>query len=281
MQRSTTALAAAALATAVFVAAPLAAPLAAQGAQQGKRAFTPGDWYALTTLSNPALSPDGRLVAVTVTTVKERENKRHSEVWVVPTAGGEPVRYTTPAFESSNPRWSPDGRYLYFTSRRPGGRGNSWALRMDVPGGEAFQLDHPSGSVTRDGRWVVWTEAVGADSARGDSTRADSARRDDPFARMEATARPPFEAVTRPVDPRRFDGRHIVDLGYKRNGAGYVPNAREARRYRPAQLWIARPDGAEKRQLTRADYSHRGAVVSPDGRTIAFVADARLRSDSL
>ncbi|HEY0972642.1 MAG TPA: S9 family peptidase [Gemmatimonadales bacterium] len=283
MQRSTIALAAAAIATAGFVAAPLVSPLAAQQAREGKRAFTPDDWYALTTLSSPAMSPDGRLVAVTVTTVKEKENKRHSEVWVVPTAGGEPVRYTTPAFESSDPRWSPDGKYLFFTSRRPGGKGNSWALRMDAPGGEAFQLpDHPSGSVTRDGRWIVWTEAVGADSARGsDSTSADSTRRDDPFARMEATARPPYQAITRPVDPRRFDGRHVVDLGYKRNGAGYVANPREARRYRPTQLWIARPDGAEKRQLTSTAYSHRGAVVSPDGRTIAFVADAGLRSDSL
>ena len=44
----------------------------------------------------------------------------------------------------------------------------------------------------------------------------------DPFERMQATARPPHEAITRPVDPARFDGRHIVDLGYKRNGAGFL-----------------------------------------------------------
>jgi dipeptidyl aminopeptidase/acylaminoacyl peptidase len=270
MQRSTTVLAVA-LATAAVLSAPA-------GAQDGPRAFTPNDWYKVTTLSTPALSPDGRMAAVTVTTVKEAENKRHSEVWVVPTAGGEPVRYTSPGYESSNPRWSPDGKYLFFSSNRPGGRGNTWALRMDAPSGEAFQLpDYPTGSVTRDGRTVVWTEGTREDSA----ARGDSTRRDDPFARMQATARPPLGAITQPVDARRFDGRHVVDMGYKANGRGFVPNAREPRRYRPSQLWMGGPDGSARRQLTRTVYSHRNAVVSPDGRTIAFVADARLRPDSV
>ena len=39
-----------------------------------------------------------------------------------------------------------------------------------------------------------------------------------------------FGAITRPVAPARFDGRHIVDMGYKANGRGYVPNARTAPR---------------------------------------------------
>jgi Tol biopolymer transport system component len=91
-----------------------ASPLAAQG-----RAFTPRDWYKLSTLGSPALSPDGKWVAFTVTTVREAENKRHSEVWMVSADGGEPVRMTSPSLESSNPRWSPDGRLLLFSSTRP------------------------------------------------------------------------------------------------------------------------------------------------------------------
>ena len=114
----------------------LASPLLAQG-----RAFTPNEWYRLTTVSSPALSPDGRQVAFTVTTAVAAENKRHSEVWLVPAAGGEPSRLTSPGVESSNPRWSPDGKLLLFTSTRPGGRGRTWALRMDRPGGEAFEVD--------------------------------------------------------------------------------------------------------------------------------------------
>src|SRR5829696_1984109 len=115
------------------------------------RAFQLADWYRLTTVSAPAMSPAGDRVAFTVTTVRESENKRHSEVWVVPTAGGEPQRFTSPGTESSAPRWSPDGAYLLFTSPRAGGKGNTWAIRMDQPGGEASQIDrYPAGSVPRD-----------------------------------------------------------------------------------------------------------------------------------
>src|SRR5512145_2541475 len=132
------------------------APLAAQG-----RAFTPKDWYRLTSLSTPAMSPDGKHVAFTVTTVREADNRRHQEVWLVATEGGEPARLTSPGTESSNPRWSPDGRLLLFTSERPGGRGRTWALRMDRPGGEAFEVDSiPSGAATRDGRVVFYTDTA-------------------------------------------------------------------------------------------------------------------------
>ena len=127
---------------AFHAAVPMFVAATSLAAQQppAKHGFTPADWYKLTTVSTPALSPDGNKVAITVTTVREAENRRHSEVWVVSTQGDPaPMRYTSPAFESSNPRFSDDGKLLYFTSQRPGGRGTNWALRMDQPSGEAFQ----------------------------------------------------------------------------------------------------------------------------------------------
>src|SRR5690606_19534595 len=111
---------------------------------------------------------------------------------------------------------------LFFTSQRPGGEGSTWALRMDAPGGEAFQLDtYPEGSVPADARFVVFTDpANGGDDEEEDEAEepggenAPDEEKDDPFASMPAMARPPFGSVTRPLDPKRFDGRHIIDLGY-------------------------------------------------------------------
>jgi dipeptidyl aminopeptidase/acylaminoacyl peptidase len=245
-------------------------------AQPSKRAFTPADWYKLTNVSGPAISPDGNRIAFTVQTIQERDNKYHREVWVVPTAGGDPVRFTSPSTESSNPRWSPDGKFLIFNSTRQGGRGGQWMLRMDQPGGEAFQQEgYPRGtSVPADFKFAVWSE--------GDSVSAsDTARKDDPFVKMQAMARPPYGSITRPLDPARFDGRHVFDMRYKSNDAGFVPGPREARRYRPAQIWMQSFDGTPKRKLTDTRYSNRNPVVSPDGQWIAFVADARLRPDSV
>lgn len=250
----------------------------ASSAAQG-RAFEPEDWYRLTTLSSPAMSPDGRFVAFTVTTVDEDANRRHSEVWMVEVDGGEPRRLTSPGTESSNPRWSPDGSLLFFTSRREGGEGSTWALRMDGPGGEAFQpAGWEAGSIPADGSFVVFTDPAENDEEADDEDE-DGA---DPFARMPATARPPWGAITEPVNPARFDGRHIVDFPYKRNGAGFVANPREEPEVRPAQLWTqALGDEDSRRQITDTDYSHRGATVSPDGRWIAFTADPELRPDAV
>jgi dipeptidyl aminopeptidase/acylaminoacyl peptidase len=256
------------LALGITALATISSRLAAQA-----RAFTPNDWYRVTTVSNPAVSPDGKQIAFALTTVVVADNKRHSEVWLVPAAGGEPMRLTSPGVESSNPRWSPDGKLLLFASTRPGGKGRTWALRMDRPGGEAFEVDSvPSGSSPRDGSVIVYGDTVGG--AARDTTKRD------PFAKMQAMARPPFGAITWPVDPARFDGRHLTEMDYKGNGVGFIPGPREARVYRASQIWIRTLVGGAKKQLTSTEYSHRGIVVSPDGQWIAFTADPGLRSDS-
>ena len=249
----------------------IAGALPAQSATP--RAMTLRDWYRVTTVSQPAVSPSGTHVAFTVTTVREAENKRHQEVWVATTDGGAPQRWTSPGYESSSPRWSPDGHYLLFTSTRPQGKGNIWVIRVDGPGGEAMQMPSmPStGSVPRDGKFAVWAEAM----------PADTTPLRDAFMRMPALARPPFEAITMPADPARFDGRHFTDMNFKSNATGFVASRRSARTWRPSQLWKQTYGDTAKVQLTRATYSHRSAVVSPDGQWIAFVADAKLRPDSV
>jgi len=246
--------------------------LPAGSASAQGRAFAPADWYQLTTVSDPAMSPNGQWVAFTVTTVREKENKRHSEVWLVASGGGEPQRLTSPSHESSNPRWSPDGRLLLFNSTRAPSKARTWALRMDRPSGEAFEVDSlPDGSFTADGRTVVWTDS--AEVAKGEPKAT-------PWDKMEPMARPPYGAITKPLDPARFDGRHLTEMRYKANGRGFLPGPREARQWHPAQLWI-RTDGGAKRMLTNTGYSHGQAAVSPDGRWIAFAADPSLRPDSV
>ena len=66
------------------------------------------DYYRLTVVSSPALSPDARRVAFVVTTVVEDKDRRHTEIWMAPADGSAPAfRYTSPSTEATNPTWSP------------------------------------------------------------------------------------------------------------------------------------------------------------------------------
>lgn len=255
-------------------AAALVTALPALALAQGGRPFVPADWYKVATVGAPSMSPDGKWVAVTVTTPVERDNKRHSEVWVVPTGGGAPQRWTSPALESSAPRFTPDGKYLTFTSPRAGGKGNLWAIRLDMPGGEASQPENAMlrGSAPANKAFTVWAEAP-------DDT-AGAAKPDPRWERMNPMSRPPVNAITRPENAARFDGRHLTEMRYKQNEQGFIPGPRVPRRWNASQLWMQKADGSPKAKLTNTLYSHRDVTVSPDGQWIAFVADAKLRADS-
>jgi dipeptidyl aminopeptidase/acylaminoacyl peptidase len=300
------------LAAAVLVAAPLAAQ------QPAGRAFQVADWYRIARVGGGALSPDGNTLAFTVTTVRETENKRHTEVWIQPVAGGSARRMTSPAFESTAPRWSEDGKTLYFTSQRPNSTGSVWAIRMDE-GGEAFQpTDAPPAPAGggRGGRggagetvsaqpadksFTITSGGAAAGRGGAGGGRAGGRGGDDPqttagadeYAKMPPLARPPATSITKPVDPARFDGRHFIDERTRSNDGGFVAStgrsgegagggrgAAAPGSATPAQLYIQRGNG-ERKQITHTAYSHRTPSVSPDGKWIAFSADAKLRSDSL
>lgn len=241
---------------------------------KGPRAMMLADWYRVSNVSSPVVSTDGKRIAMTVTRAVEGENRRHSEIWVVNTAGGAPQRWTSPSTESSNPRWSHDGKYLLFTSQRTGGRGNTWAIRLDEPSGEAIQVDgYAEGSMPSNRAF-----AVTAGPARRDTPRPNP---NDPFARMQPMAKPPFEGITRPAEPARFDGRHVTDMSYKVNGAGYVPGRAVARTWSPQQIWTQQMGDTARKMITNTNYSHRSPTVSPDGQWIAFIAESKLRPDSV
>ncbi|MGA2382596.1 MAG: S9 family peptidase [Gemmatimonadales bacterium] len=123
------------------------APLSAQTPVPGP-AFE--EVLSLRQAGSPALSPDGRTVAFTVTTADWKENRFDTEIWIA-REGAPPFQLTrTEKQSSTTPRWSPDGRWLAFLADR-GNKTQVWLIRPD--GGEAQALTQTTEAVS-DFRWA-------------------------------------------------------------------------------------------------------------------------------
>jgi dipeptidyl aminopeptidase/acylaminoacyl peptidase len=225
--------------------------------QQG-RPWQATDYYQLTFVADPQLSPDGRRVAFTVTTVVEDKDRRHSEIWMAAADGSTaPFRYTSSTTEASSPAWSPDGALLAFTSRREGAEDDVWFLRTGAPGGEAYQIKGVKAlpRFSRNGQWLLFSWR----GAEPDSLKQQAWR-----------SRVSPAAIARGPDPKRFDGRLYTSLPFKADERGYLP-PRETRR--PTQFYVVPLGGGEPRRLTDGPFGASDPDWSPDGRRVAFVRD--------
>ena len=81
-------------------------------------------------ISDPQLSPDGRLVAFTVGRVDLDANIVRLHIFVVPLDGGTPRQLTTDGTQNTRPRWSPDSTRIAFESNR-GGSSQIWVMNAD------------------------------------------------------------------------------------------------------------------------------------------------------
>lgn len=114
-------------------------------ARKGARTITAEDLWALPRVGAPVPSPDGRRVAVAVTTYDMEKNEGRSRIWIVPATGaGDPVAFTTADVSSSEPAFSPDGKLLAFirkSAAAPNGKtvmgaGKPQLWVMPLEGGE-------------------------------------------------------------------------------------------------------------------------------------------------
>ena len=199
------------------------------------------DHFAVKSVGNPVISPDGQWVAYTVREQDFENKKSETRVWMVSAKGGEPIPMTQKGTSAGNPQWSPDGKYLSFSGSRNGSKSQVWVL--DRRGGEAQQVTHIEQGIS------------------GYSWSPDGSR-----LLLTIQDKDPNESD----DPRPY----VIDrLQFKQDYVGYLNRLR-------THIHVYTPGDSSAVQLTQGDFDHSGATWSPDGKSIAFVSNRSDEPDS-
>ena len=243
----------------------------------GKRAFGFEDILAIKQVTDAQISPDGKWVAYVVTSADLKDNAFDADVWMVPAAGGEPLRLTTAKKSDAQPRWSPDGRTLAFVSSR---RDTAQVYLISPFGGEALQLTESKTPVTSF-RWSPDGKRI-AFVAQQQPTSEEEQRKKDKDDAIVVDQDFKFSRIwVIDVDTRK--ARELVRSEFSANDPQWSPDGRrlaftvvptpKADDASLADIWIVEvdADSAQPRKLLENGGPDLAPRWSPDGRAIAFL----------
>ena len=118
--------------------------------------ITPADYFSVNVVTELAVSPDGKHVAFALGTWDAKADNRRTNLWVVPADGkGKPVQLTSDRANDRHPKWSGDGKSIFFVgNRKKDGQkkapynGTSQIWKVPADGGKVASVLPVEGGVT-------------------------------------------------------------------------------------------------------------------------------------
>jgi serine/threonine protein kinase len=191
---------------------------------------------------DPAFSPDATSIVFFV-----REVGPNGDLWIVPTIGGTPRQLTHDLTEGGGPIWTPDGRFIIFSSMRGGSR-TLWRVR--AAGGAPEPLTAGAGediepALSHDGHTLLYTNVRHQSDLRALNPVTGAQR-----VIVERRRQTIFPRVSR-------DGSWVAFFGFGDVG--------------DVQVFVTPVNGGTIQQVTRGKgYINTMPVWSPDGSLIYY-----------
>jgi dipeptidyl aminopeptidase/acylaminoacyl peptidase len=230
-------------------------------AESEKKPITVEDVWAVKRIGAPSISPDGKWVAVDLTSYEMKENNSTSDIWLLPTSEGEKRQLTAHSAKDGGPIWSPDGQTILFLSKREGDDAAQIYL-ISPSGGEARRLTKiPTGAASP--KWFPNSKQIAFISWVWTDLKTD----EEQAARLKERKEAKVKA-------------HVIDTTNFRFWDHWLADGRRA------HLFVVDVETGQHRDLfagtnyhffwyeNSADLNSGYFDISPDGKEVAFVIDA-------
>ncbi|MCG8603879.1 S9 family peptidase, partial [bacterium] len=194
------------------------------------------DWESV---SNPAISPDGRQIVYTRRWTDKMNDKYQNEIWIM-NSDGSKNRFL---LKGSSPQWSPDGGRLLYTAKGEPSGNQLFVRWMDT--GESTQLTRLEKSPSN----IQW-------SPDGNQIAFNMYG---PNVKTWKVKMPPKPRGAKWSKPPKV----IDKLNYRRDGRGYSPDA-----FR--HIYVLPASGGTPRQVTFGEYNDGAPQWTADGKSIVF-----------
>ena len=204
-----------------------------------KRKISPEDLLKMKFIRSVCLSPDQSRIMFTVEVAAEDKKKYQSHIYMINVDGSDMRQYTYGEVGDSSPIFSPDSKWIIFTSKRGEKKG---VYKMPANGGEARLLIESEGSfsdisISPDNKQILCV-----------FKKADEVPKDKDGKKEE----PVF--------------RHITRKFYKLDNTGFIAQDR-------GHIFLYDIETGKGRSLTNGKNGERGPVFFPDGRKIAYITN--------